>query len=253
MLALAAVKVVIAGITGHRALVDLQRHISQPVEQKTVVGDQQQRPGIALQEPAKPLDRRDVEIVGRFVQQEHVGPCNQHPRQRRTHPPAAGKTFDRSRQQFRTKAQSAERRLRLGFERIAAEMLEGALQFAVPRQQPPGIVARAVLGQKMLDLMELPGDVAQFGNGVGGIFGHRRIEIALLQTLFQAADPQIARQIDAAGVGTELAGDDGEESGLARAVGSDHADAVPGIDPETDVVQQRLRAVTFGNILKIDH
>src|SRR5262249_8550082 len=47
---------------------------------------------------------------------------------------------------------------------------------------------------------------------------------------------------DVAGVGLHLAGDDAHEGGLARAVASEQADALAGVDLEVDLVQDRRSA-----------
>ena len=91
LLAFAAVVVVVARVAGHLPGVDLQRQAGQLAQQKTVVRDQQQRAREGFQEFAEPLHGRDVEIVGRLVEQQDVRLRNQDARQRRTHAPAARK------------------------------------------------------------------------------------------------------------------------------------------------------------------
>ena len=47
------------------------------------------------QEVLQPRDRVDVEVVGRLVEQQHVGPAHQRPRQQHLPLPAAGERFER--------------------------------------------------------------------------------------------------------------------------------------------------------------
>jgi hypothetical protein len=57
---------------------------------------------------------------------------------------------------------------------------------------------------------------------------------------------------EVAGVGLLLAGEDGEEGGLAGAVGANEADAVGVGDGEGDVFEEGLRAKAFGEALGVE-
>ncbi len=59
-------------------------------EETTVMADDDQRATPAFQFAFQPFDGRQVEMVGRFVQQQNVGRGRQHPRQRRAAGLAAG-------------------------------------------------------------------------------------------------------------------------------------------------------------------
>lgn len=50
-----------------------------PVHEHAVVGHEDQRPLVIHEEIFQPFHRLDVEVVGRFVEQQDVGPGDQHP------------------------------------------------------------------------------------------------------------------------------------------------------------------------------
>ena len=62
----------IASVEQHFAAMQL-RYAVHPVEQHPVVTDQQQASGEVIERVIQPVPRIDVEVVGRLVEQEHVG------------------------------------------------------------------------------------------------------------------------------------------------------------------------------------
>ncbi len=65
------------------------------VEEPAVVADQQQRPRPLEQLFFEQLQRFEVEIVGRLVENEHIGRPREHPRQQQAIALAAGQRLDR--------------------------------------------------------------------------------------------------------------------------------------------------------------
>ncbi len=54
-------------------------------------------------------------------------------------------------------------------------------------------------------------------------------------------------------IGMQLAAQQSEQAGFARAIGTDQADLVAGIERDIDFVEKRLDAAHEGNLLKTDH
>ena len=101
------------------------------IEKFAVVRNHQDRAGIVLQIFLKPEQRFEVEMVGRFVEQQQVRLLHEQPRQVRAHDPAAAH-FARlaGRNPFR-ESQAGQNLLRLGFELIAAEFVETVVHVVV--------------------------------------------------------------------------------------------------------------------------
>ena len=68
--------------------------------------------------------------------------------------------------------------------------------------------------------------------------------------LMDIADANALAEGDFAGVGLLFRAEDGEESGFARAVRADEADAVAIVNGEGDVLEERSGAEAFGDILR---
>ena len=76
------------------AAIELEDPAGDVVEEVTVVRDGDDRAGVLLQEVLEPAHRLGVEVVGRFVEQQHVGLRQQQPAQRHAAPLAAGDAVD---------------------------------------------------------------------------------------------------------------------------------------------------------------
>src|SRR3546814_8776743 len=77
----AQVVVPVAWPAGHLAAVDLDDARGQRAQEAAVMGDEHERAGPALEEALEPVDRGDVEVVGRLVEQQHVRRRHQRARQ----------------------------------------------------------------------------------------------------------------------------------------------------------------------------
>ena len=97
-------------------------------------------PAKRLEKLLQPDDRFDIQVVGRFVHQQHVRPAQQHARQRHAHLPAARKRADVAIDLIVLKAQAVQHLARLRFERIAAQMLVLFLHFAEALQDAVHLV-----------------------------------------------------------------------------------------------------------------
>ena len=89
------VRRVAALVAVDRAVGDLPGGGADGVEEPAVVGDDEQRAGARGQMPREPVDRLDVEVVGRLVEQQQLGRVEQQPRERDPPALAAGQRRDR--------------------------------------------------------------------------------------------------------------------------------------------------------------
>ena len=74
---------------GEVAPIELANAITDALQKPPVVGDEDNGALEATDLLLQPIDRGDIEVVGRFVQQQHVWLCHQCPRQCGTPSPAA--------------------------------------------------------------------------------------------------------------------------------------------------------------------
>ena len=216
--------------------------------------NQQQRSRKGFQESAQPLHRRNVQIVGRFVEHQDIRLRNQHPRQRGAHPPAPGKGTQRPVEIRFVKTEVAERLFRFGPEPVSAEVLDLRLKPSVAGQHRlKFVVVVHTVVKLLLQPVQLLAHGAQLGNRVAGEIQQRPGRLAFGQMLPKHPEPVVLRQRNRSPVGLDISGDDAEKRTFASSVRTDHADPVAGIDPECDSVQNRISGIILDYIFKIDH
>ena len=88
------------------------------------MADDQQRARPAPQRPFQPLDRADVEVVGRLVQHQQIRPRQQQTRQQRARFLPAAQLHQRRRVLAFAEAESLQRRFGAHFVIVAANPLE---------------------------------------------------------------------------------------------------------------------------------
>ena len=102
-----------------------------PVHEHAVVGHEEQRALVIHEKIFQPFHRLDVEVVGRFVEQQDIGPGDQHPGQLCTLTPAAGQLLDRQVPLALVESQTGQHGLRLVFRIVAVQ----GLKFGLPRTE----------------------------------------------------------------------------------------------------------------------
>ena len=101
-------RTVVAGVLKHRLLFDVDNFVDDRIEEIAIVGDQDQRPRVALQPLLQPDHRIKVEVVSRFIEQQQIGAADQRLREVKAHTPAAGKIADRPLKLFIAKTQAVQ-------------------------------------------------------------------------------------------------------------------------------------------------
>ena len=112
--------VVVALVERQLLPVQVQDRPDRAVQQVAVVADDQHGVRVAREEGLEPDRALEVEVVGRLVEQQHVGPREQHRGQRHPHPPAAGELGAGARLRRGVEAEAVQdrRRARLGRMRL---------------------------------------------------------------------------------------------------------------------------------------
>ena len=198
------------------------------------MGDGYHRALIPLQEALQPGDALRVQMVGRLVQQQQVGPRQQQAAERHPPPLAAGE-----RRRVRVARRAAQR---------VHRDLDGALQFPAVRRVDPflertllldqrvHLVRSQVLGEARAHLVEALQQPRRLRHALHDIAHHVAVgvEFGLLR---QVAD---ARAVRGPRLAVELgldAGHDAHERRFAGPVRPEHADLGAGQEGEADIVE----------------
>ena len=244
---------------GHLVVVDLaQRQFDgacgDVVQKGAVVRNDEHGAVVAFQILLQPLDRLDVQMVGRFVQQEDRGASQQQFGQLDAHAPAARELGGGAAEIRPLETQSQQRLFDVGVARLAAEDVVVILRVVQPVQQ------RFVGGRFVVGAL---GDFARQGGDFGFECQHlfegrcrlldERRRVGDLHLLRQVAHRAFAVFGDRARRGLLLADDEFEQCGFARAVFAHQTDAVFGIDQKRDIIEQRPAAVTYREIIERNH
>ena len=200
------------------------------------MGRDHSRCALLDEEVLQPLQRRHIEVVRGFVEEQNVGVIEQQARE-----PETGSLATRERRDLAidetAEAEPAkdppERRLEVVPARVLEVMLGIGIAFERRR-----IAARDLLletPQLALELTEMRGRATR-------VLDDRARRI-LEELLPQETDPGAARERDGAAVGRIETGRDAQQRGLPRPIRTDKADAVTLADPERDVLQHLALAV----------
>ncbi len=236
-----------------RPVGDLDDAADDAVHEVAVVAGHQQRPLELVGEPLlEPDDRLDVEVVGRLVEEQHVGVEGEDAGEGDAHLPAAAEALGGAVVGVGADAEAGENRLGAGFQVVAAAVLELLLGVAVALEERGELLVPHRLAHLRLHGADLLAELDGAGAGghhllQGRAAGH------LADVLGEVADDRLLGAADLAGVGLLLAGDQAEDGGLAGAVGADQAAAGAGEDLEARVLEQDLGAVLLADAGQMDH
>ena len=222
---------VVAGILAHFPLLRVEGQDAghAVVEKCAVVGDDQ-RPAVEIGQPGfQPVQHADVEMVGRFVEQQELRIVKQHqgqvkPRFLPAAQPRHGQiALDLVQAQS---GQDAFRAPRIGRADAPQQGIIAALQ-----QRIVGPLGQT-LGQRQQLRFQHRHAAARPANDLAG--GQTAVDFKALR---QIAEAQAGVALDMAGIGRFLPGNDAQQSRLAAAVRPDKRGAVAGIDAKCDVFE----------------
>ena len=213
--------------------------------------DEQHGAVVVLQILLEPLDRLDVEVVRRLVEQEDRGAPQQQFRQLDAHAPAARKLARRPREILALEAQAEQRLLDVGIARLAAEDVVAVLRVVQAVQQL--LVIGALVVGALGDLAREPPDLGleaqHLVEGLGRLLDERR-RVGHAHRLRQVADRALAVDRHGARRGLHFARDQAQQRRLARAVAADQTDTVLRIDQKGDVVEEGPAPVAYGKVIE---
>lgn len=231
LLAPAQVVGVIAGPARDPAAIDLDDARGQRAQKTTIVGHEQHRAVEAEQQLLQPVDRLDVEVVGRLIQQQHVG-C-EHECAREQHAPlhAARQVGEPGLgRQFQSREHA-----------IHAPVQVPALLRVDARLHARERIGMAGQLELVAELVELREQCAQFAQRRGHHIEHAARK-SMRHFLREPGHAHAALHAHLAIVGAQFARDQPQQRRLARAVATDDAHAFARLDHEVDLVQQQRTA-----------
>ena len=214
--------------------VEFENPAGDVVEEIAVVGDRDDGAGIFAEEPFEPRDAFGVEMVGRFVEQQHVRSRQQQFAQRDAALFAAGQIRNRGipRRQPQRVGGDVERAVQIP----AVRRVDLGLQIALPFEQRVHLVVGHRLGELVGDRVVFGQQRLEFGDAFFDVAAHvfARVELRFLR---QEADfdaflrPRFAvdRGIDA--------GHDPQQRRLSGTVQAEHADLRAGEKRQRNVLQ----------------
>ena len=218
------------------------------VEQIEVVADHEQRAPVLAQEAHQPRLGVDVEVVGGFVETQHVAAGEQDPGQLDPSPLAAREHPDRELHAALVEAEPGGERAGLALGRVAAVELEVLLGPAEPRDV--AIVGTLLHGDpQLLDAHQLVVDAAARQHvGDGGARLVRRVDARVLRQVAEAALAHDRATGRLGGAAEHL-----EQRGLAGAVAADDAHLVAGHHGEGGVGDDEPTTHFHRECLRLEH
>ena len=223
-----------AGIAGQLAAVQLDNARADTIEERTVMGDEEQGHARLDQHRLQPFDGGDVEVVGRLVEQQHLGCNSERLRQRQPLLLSAGQAANA---RFRVQAEAGNHPLGLRLVGPGTARLKFVLQCIHARQQ--GIMVAGPLAQTVRNIVVL----RQHRRGFAHAGNHRlkdahlRIEGRLLR---HVTDTNARLHPDLAVVQPPLAGAGGhrcQQRGFTGTVAADQRHPFARVELEIGVIE----------------
>ena len=150
-----------------------------------------------MQVALEPLDRGQVKIIRRLVEQQDARPGNQGAREFSAHLPPAAEGAKRAGQRLGGETETAKGGLRAMAQVIAAAVLKGRLQLA-EAVEIFALLFGIAIGERVGDRINLALHLLNFAHGIFGVFEDGafnavRIELLALTRLLQHFGPQLGR------------------------------------------------------------
>ena len=225
------VVLVIAGPAGEPAPVDLDDAGREPLQERAVVRNEHHGARVTVDLVFEPSDGRDIEMIGRFVEQQQVWLLHERPGQRNAPTPAARQLVHLL---VGGQAQLGDGR----FDALVEVPAFVGVDFCMQRLELPEPVPVERELRHLGVGLEQAFDLRQAGaDDLGDRQVHGRGEI-----LFQLADDQVGFRDDLTAVGFQRAHDQLQCRRLARAVTADEADPFAGFDRKLGISQNHLLA-----------
>ena len=224
--------VIAAAVEGQLAPVQMHDGINRLVEEVAVVRDQQHLMRIARHIAFQPQCSFQIEIVGRLVEQQQIRLGEKHRRQRHAHAPAAGKGRAGPLLRFCIKAKAVQNGGSTGLRRVGGNIGKAG----VDGSDPVRVLRRFRLCHQ---------------GGALRVGGQHHFNQAFLRTrrfLRHLADAGKARHADGAAFTRQIAGDQLEQGGFARAIAAHKAGLAAGGQGDAGIVDEKTAADAIGEV-----
>ena len=221
---------------GRPAGFELEHRGRDRLEEPPVVRDDDHRGVDRLQLALEPFQARDVEVVRRLVEEQQVGISAECPGQRGARELSAGEAGERPFEVGRGEAEVPRHRVQALAPGVTSGVLQAGLRLRVPPQRGRIVVAGC---HRVLQPAQLPLGRGEVG-GAGKDVVAKRGPALRGRTLVVQSDPRPLGHRDRPAVELGLAVQQPEERRLAGPVRPGERDAIPALDLERDVVEQRI-------------
>ena len=227
-------------------LVELHDLRDHAVQEVLVVADDHHGPAVVGQVFLQPFDRRQVEVVGGFVEQKQVWLLEDHPGEQHTHPPPPAELTVGPLVVLGCESETLQDLLRA--------MMDGVSVERVHLGQHVGVGLQLRLVVLLLQLPAQCFDAAlQFEHAREGSHGHaqdRFTRVEAEQVLVQVAYRGAPAPLHASGGGKVLADEELEQRRLARAVVADESDPFVGLDVPGGIPEDGSRPELESDVLQ---
>ena len=216
------------------AALELEHRRPHRLEEPAVVGDQDDRSVHLAQIALEPLERLDVEVVGRLVEEQEVGLRGERPSERGPGELAAGEAREVALELGVAEAEAPDRRPGLVPPAVAARMLEPSLGRSRRRRASPRVASVAIRSSSAPKLaLDLQHPVEPRDHVL-----RQRDAAGPGRALVVERHARAPLERDPPGVGRDLARQDPQQGRLARAVAARERHAIAPFELERDVAEQ---------------
>ena len=219
---------------------DMQHVRNDVIEEFAIVRDHNQGAGIAPQPFLEPEHRVEIEMVGRFVEQQQIRAAHQRLGEVEAHAPAARKLGHRAGFVARREAESVQQFAGTCTRRVAADCAQTIVQH--------GLAGRVVRG---FGLGEVAFKQAELGVAVEHVIESGVGERIVVLT--HMGERPVARAAEIAAVWRKIAADQCEQAAFARAVAARQADAPARMNEKICAVQQKSGTSTQVQVVEAQH
>mmetsp|Transcript_31060 Transcript_31060/g.77472 ORF Transcript_31060/g.77472 Transcript_31060/m.77472 type:complete len:485 (+) Transcript_31060:295-1749(+) len=249
-----------AAVVGELLVLEEDHVGAHRLDELALVRDEQRGPRRARgreELPAEPQRAAHVEVVGRLVEQQHVGAAEEALREAQPHPPAAREGGGGRGEGVRREAELGEHtpRARDALRRLRLERVDAVVQLGEVRGGGLRLVA---VGERALPLLHFGAQCVEAVVGAQQRVEHRPFDADAL--LLQVGAPQVRRE-----AGERAARDPLEERRLAHAVAADEGVASALLQRESAadqpevpraragvLAEQLLPLVVEGHVVEVD-
>ena len=246
---------VVAEITPGDAALGLDDLIADAIEECAVVADHHEGSGLLHQIALEPLDGFHIQVVCRLVKEKEVGILEKDFPEGNAHLPAAGVVAHGLFGTLRGEANRGEELVDAGFEFVAVQGFESAVQAAQFVDEFVEVlgIGRGFLAAHLVFDPALAGEhLGRFAKGLKQLLAHRAVEVNV-EFLLQVGDAGVALAHHQAAGGVLHTGDDFHLGGFAGPVDADQANPISGLHFPCDIPQHLTGGINLADAFESEH